>query len=65
LIFTQISIRGHAAGTACDIEETMQFAVQAGVRSRNEIVPLEEAPAALGKMLSGKARFRMVLTTGR
>jgi hypothetical protein len=30
-----------------------------------ETVPLEKAAAAYAKMMSGKARFRMVLTMGR
>jgi alcohol dehydrogenase len=47
------------------VEETMQFAVQNGVRSRNGILPLDQATAASDKILSGSARFRMVLTTDR
>ncbi len=30
-----------------------------------ETVPLEKAPEAYAKMMSGKARFRMVLTVDR
>ena len=30
----------------------------------NEIVPLERANEAYDRMMSGKARFRVVLTTG-
>jgi D-arabinose 1-dehydrogenase-like Zn-dependent alcohol dehydrogenase len=33
-----------------------------GVRSMNEIYPLEKAREAFERMLSGKARFRAVLT---
>lgn len=57
-------VYGHASGIAVDIQDTMRFAAQSGVRSWTEEVPLEEAGAAFQKMLSGQARFRMVLTTG-
>jgi D-arabinose 1-dehydrogenase-like Zn-dependent alcohol dehydrogenase len=30
-----------------------------------ETMPLEQAPAAYDPMMSGDARFRMVLTTGQ
>ncbi|MCG5212734.1 alcohol dehydrogenase catalytic domain-containing protein [Streptosporangium soli] len=57
-------VYGHASGIAVDTQNTMRFAAQSGVRSWTEEVPLEEAGAAFQKMLSGQARFRMVLTTG-
>jgi D-arabinose 1-dehydrogenase-like Zn-dependent alcohol dehydrogenase len=57
-------IYGHASGTALDTEHTLRFAAESGVRAWIEEVPLESAGAALDKMLSGQARFRMVLTTG-
>ncbi|MFF5212147.1 alcohol dehydrogenase catalytic domain-containing protein [Streptosporangium sp. NPDC000396] len=57
-------VYGHASGIAVDTQDTMRFAVQSGVRAWTEEVPLEEASAAFQKMVSGQARFRMVLTTG-
>ncbi|MFD1938215.1 MULTISPECIES: alcohol dehydrogenase catalytic domain-containing protein [Nonomuraea] len=57
-------VYGHASGIAVDTQNTMRFAVQSGVRAWIEEVALEEAGAAFQKMLSGQARFRMVLTTG-
>ncbi|MFI7231234.1 alcohol dehydrogenase catalytic domain-containing protein [Nonomuraea angiospora] len=57
-------VRGHASGIAVDTQDTMRFAARNGVRAWTEEVPLEEAGAAFQKMLSGRARFRMVLTTG-
>lgn len=57
-------VYGHASGIAVDTQNTLKFAVQSGVRAWTEEVPLEEAGAAFQKMLSGQARFRMVLTTG-
>jgi D-arabinose 1-dehydrogenase-like Zn-dependent alcohol dehydrogenase len=35
-----------------------------GVRAMTEVFPLERAAEAYGHMMSGKARFRAVLTTG-
>ncbi len=57
-------VYGHASGIAVDTQDTLRFAVQSGVRAWTEEVPLEEADAAFRKMVSGQARFRMVLTTG-
>lgn len=57
-------IYGHASGVAVDTEHTLQFAAQTGVRAWIEEAPLEDAASAVDKMLSGAARFRMVLTTG-
>ncbi|MFE5406030.1 alcohol dehydrogenase [Streptomyces sp. NPDC056580] len=56
-------IRGHPSGTAKDVEDTMAFSVLHGIRPMTECVPLEQADEAYQKMLSGRARFRMVLTT--
>jgi D-arabinose 1-dehydrogenase-like Zn-dependent alcohol dehydrogenase len=36
--------------------------VQTGVRSMNESYPLDRAAEAFERMMSGKARFRVVLT---
>ncbi|MGW4441107.1 alcohol dehydrogenase [Streptomyces sp. NPDC004596] len=55
-------IRGHPSGTAKDVEDTMAFSVLHGIRPMTESVPLERADEAYRKMLSGRARFRMVLT---
>lgn len=57
-------IYGHASGTAVDTEHTLRFAAENGVRAWVEEAPLEAVGAAFDKMLAGKARFRMVLTTG-
>ena len=42
----------------------MAFAALTGVRSMNEVFPLDRAAEAYDRMMSGKARFRVVLTTG-
>ena len=61
LIGGRRSIAGWPSGTSIESEDTMKFAVQTGVRSRNEVFPLERAPEAYDRMMSGKARFRVVL----
>ncbi|MEE4544450.1 alcohol dehydrogenase [Streptomyces sp. V4-01] len=55
-------IRGHPSGTAQDVQDTMDFSVLHGITPTVEVVPLAEADAAYRKMLSGAARYRMVLT---
>ena len=59
------SIEGWYSGTSIDSQDTLAFSAQCGVRSMNEIYPLERAAEAYDRMMSGKARFRVVLTTGR
>lgn len=57
-------LRGHPSGTAQDVEDTMAFSALHGIRPMTETVPVDQADEAYRKMLSGKARFRMVLTYG-
>jgi D-arabinose 1-dehydrogenase-like Zn-dependent alcohol dehydrogenase len=40
----------------------MKFSVLAGVRPMIETMPIERAQDAFDRMMSGAARFRMVLT---
>jgi D-arabinose 1-dehydrogenase-like Zn-dependent alcohol dehydrogenase len=56
------AIQGWAAGTPADSEDTLRFAELSGVRPMVETYPLERAAEAYARMLSGKARFRVVLT---
>jgi D-arabinose 1-dehydrogenase-like Zn-dependent alcohol dehydrogenase len=65
LVMGRRSIQGWPAGTANDSEDTMNFAVQAVVRPMIEEYPLERAAEAYARMMSGAARFRVVLTTGQ
>ena len=53
---------GHASGTAKDSEDTLRFAALTGVRPMVETMPLPQAEQAFERMMSGKARFRVVLT---
>jgi D-arabinose 1-dehydrogenase-like Zn-dependent alcohol dehydrogenase len=55
-------IAGHASGTSIDSEDTLRFSALSGVRPMIETMPLERAAEAYEKMMSGGARFRMVLT---
>jgi D-arabinose 1-dehydrogenase-like Zn-dependent alcohol dehydrogenase len=58
------SIQGWPAGTPLDSQETLAFSAQSSVRPMTEVFPLERAAEAYDRMMSGKARFRVVLTTG-
>ena len=59
------SITGWYSGTSIDSEDTLTFSARSGVRPMNETYPLERASEAYDRMMSGKARFRVVLTIGR
>ena len=56
---------GWPSGTSADSEDTLAFSARNGVRPMNELFPLERAAEAYDRMMSGQARFRVVLTTGR
>jgi D-arabinose 1-dehydrogenase-like Zn-dependent alcohol dehydrogenase len=62
LLGARQSVKGWYSGTALDSEDTLRFSVLSDVRSMNEIYPLERANDAYERMMSGKARFRVVLT---
>ncbi|MFM9706037.1 alcohol dehydrogenase [Streptomyces galilaeus] len=63
LIMRGRTVSGHPSGTAQDVQDTMAFSALHGIRPVVETLPLSEAGEAYQKMLSGSARFRMVLTT--
>jgi D-arabinose 1-dehydrogenase-like Zn-dependent alcohol dehydrogenase len=65
LIGGSLSVKGWYSGTSIDSQDTLAFSVLAGVRSMNETFPLERAAEAYERMMSGKARFRVVLTMTR
>jgi len=62
LIMSRRSITGWPSGTARDSEDTLNFCALTGIRPMVETVPLEQAATGYERMLSGKARFRVVLT---
>ena len=57
------SLQGYASGTPADSADTLNFAELTGVRPMVETYPLEKAGEAYARMMSGKAEFRVVLTT--
>jgi D-arabinose 1-dehydrogenase-like Zn-dependent alcohol dehydrogenase len=59
------AVKGWNSGTSIDSQDTLTFSMRTGVRSMNETYPLERVAAAYDRMMSGKARFRVVLTIGQ
>ena len=55
------SIQGWASGIASDSEDTLAFSTSSGVRAMIEKYPMDQAQQAYDRMMSGKARFRVVL----
>src|ERR1700674_1199936 len=64
LIGGRKAIQGWPSGTAKDSEDTLRFSALSGVRPMIERYPLEKAAEAYEQMISGRARFRVVLTMG-
>ena len=62
LISSTARSQGHASGTSKDSQDTLRLSALKGVRPRIETMPLAEGEAAYDKMMTGAARFRMVLT---
>jgi D-arabinose 1-dehydrogenase-like Zn-dependent alcohol dehydrogenase len=63
LITGRRSIQGWPSGTSIDSQDALAFSALTGVRPMTEVFPLERAADAYERMISGKARFRVVLTT--
>lgn len=61
LIGKRCSVAGWPSGVAADSEDTMRFSALTGVRPMVETFPLTQAAEAYERMMSGKARFRVVL----
>jgi len=61
LLGARREIAGWPSGTAVDSEDTMRFSTLQGVKPMIETYPLEKAADAYARMMSGKARFRVVL----
>jgi D-arabinose 1-dehydrogenase-like Zn-dependent alcohol dehydrogenase len=59
------SVKGCYSGTSIDSQDTLAFSVRSGVRPMNEVYPFERVSEAYERMMSGKARFRVVLTIGK
>jgi D-arabinose 1-dehydrogenase-like Zn-dependent alcohol dehydrogenase len=61
LIMKRLSVMGWPCGSPLDSQDTMCFCKNTGVRSMNQVFPMEKAKEAYDLMMSGKARFRVVL----
>jgi D-arabinose 1-dehydrogenase-like Zn-dependent alcohol dehydrogenase len=64
LIGQRRSIQGWPSGVAADSEDTLAFSALSGVRPMVETYSLERAAEAYERMMSGEARFRVVLEMG-
>lgn len=64
LTFRQ-SVKGWYSGTSIDSQDTLAFSVRTGVRSMNETIELARVAEGYDRMMSGKARFRVVLTIAK
>jgi len=64
LLVARKTVQGWPSGTARDSEDTLNFSAQTGVRPMIERYPLEKAAQGYEQMISGRARFRVVLTMG-
>jgi propanol-preferring alcohol dehydrogenase len=62
LLFRQLGVDGALTGTPAAGDATLRFSAMSDVAAMIETMPLERAAEAYAKMMSGKARFRMVLT---
>jgi D-arabinose 1-dehydrogenase-like Zn-dependent alcohol dehydrogenase len=56
------ALQGWTTGTPADAEDTLRFSLLTGIRPMIETYPLEQASRAYARMLSGDARFRVVIT---
>lgn len=61
LILAGRSIVGSLTGSAIDNEDNLTFALATGIAPMIEVIAFEEAPKAYARMMSGQARFRVVL----
>ncbi len=61
MIVNNQSVTGWYAGMSIDSEDTLNFSALSGVKSMNEVFPMDRVAEAYDHMLSGKARFRVVL----
>jgi D-arabinose 1-dehydrogenase-like Zn-dependent alcohol dehydrogenase len=64
LIGGRRSVAGWPSGSSIDSQDTLVFAATTGVRPMTEVFPLSRAGEAYERMMSGKARFRVVLDAG-
>lgn len=61
LISKRQRVQGWPSGIPQDSQDTLEFSALTGVRSQNEVFPLERAGEAFERMMGNHARFRVVL----
>jgi len=64
LLFSSVGVEGALTGSPIDNEDTLGFSLLKGIKPMIETFPLERAEEGYRKMMSNKARFRIVLTMG-
>ncbi len=62
IVLMRRSIQGWPSGHAKDSEETLEFCARSGIRPMVETFPLERVAEAYDRMITGRVRFRSVLT---
>jgi alcohol dehydrogenase, propanol-preferring len=62
LLFKQLGVDGALTGTPRAGDATLRFSAMSDIAAMVETMPLERAAEAYARMMSGEARFRMVLT---
>ena len=62
MIMKGVTVGGWPSGHALDSQEAIEFAQIQGVKCMIEKYPLDKVNDAVERMLSGKVRFRGVLT---
>jgi len=65
IVLKRRDVRGWPSGSSIDWEDTLNFSALTGVRPMIEKYPFEKVNEAFEQMLSGRARFRVVLTMGK
>jgi propanol-preferring alcohol dehydrogenase len=61
LIFGTRTLSGSLTGTSIENEDNLAFSERHGIHPMTETMPMAEAPKAYERMMSGHARFRVVL----
>jgi D-arabinose 1-dehydrogenase-like Zn-dependent alcohol dehydrogenase len=58
------SVKGWYSGTSIDSQDALEFSARQQVQSMNEVYPFDRVSEAYDRMMSGRARFRVVLSIG-
>jgi D-arabinose 1-dehydrogenase-like Zn-dependent alcohol dehydrogenase len=65
IILARQAVQGWPSGSSIDSQDTLAFSALQSVRPIIETMPLERAAEGYERMMSGKARFRVVLEMNR